>query len=1133
MDVGLTVLLGIAVYFVGLSLVAWWANRHRPGPGIRSAAYGLSLATFGTAWTYFAGIGNATLGNWSGIANAIGPVVASTIGLPVWYRIARRVKQENTGSLSDFLAVRYGKSLAVGVLATLVSIASALLYLALQLKLLTEVIVYFSGSPRWGASASFVMMAALVAMAILVGARKPNLTEYNRGFVHMIAIDSIIKLVGLVTAAATLIWLLGFANFAETMSLDPLITSQRFDFTFIVFTLLCITATFTLPRQFHLSFVMVERLEDIRSLWIYPVYFVVWILCIYLISEAIRGGLAMPGVDARMQVLAIPYMHGWLLATVIIVLGGVSAGAGMVIVELTAISSMISNELILPIMTRFWSQTRDRRNASQDVTRIRRASMVAFGLAAWLVYLRLGTPLHPFNLAIIALTLSAQLAPALLAGLYWRRANELGAIAGILAGLFAWVLIASSGPLLHLPLIDTIWPHHRELTFSFSALASLVINALVFVVVSLHARPRLIDSIQAEGFVGHSRESPVHLSSLTHATVGDMRRLLTQLLGDEEARRALLEFEVSMHIGGLGDDSLVTPTLVLTAERILAGVIGAPSARNVIALTLAADRQDAASIGRLLDEAGLAIIFSRELLLRTLESLEEGVGVVDNELRLVAWNSNYLNLVDLSLEEVHVGQSLQHLLTDRGVKGGNSPVRALLRERMDHIAEGTPLQAEIPLGDGRIYRLFGTRIAGHGYLMTFTDVTDMRRAAMVLSRSNEELERSVRDRTQELIALNDQLLKANVLAEQASHAQRRFVAAASHDLVQPLHAARLFIGTALAESGPEGSLTPLLQRADIAIEGAHRLMRALLNLSKLEMGAAKPKVAPVDLGSFLEAIADEFRGQADAAGLELICLPTRLRCITDRDLLRSMLQNLIANAIRYTETGRVVLMARRAGENVRIEIRDSGVGMAPEAMERAFREFERLNEGQRMADGTGLGLSIVARIAEVLGHKVSVRSMPDKGSTFAVSVPITDSPERRVRTRIVPADLKGLRVLCVDDEREVLAGTAALVTRWGGAVTTAPSAERALQLAEQWDVVIADYLLGDGMDGLELLRRMAARCSARILITATAGSLPEEALLREGVRIMEKPLSPMALQTMLVDFAGRRGVQVLQDSASN
>jgi signal transduction histidine kinase len=1126
-------LIAIAAYAVGMVGVAWWANNNRPSRAIRSVAYGFSLATLGTAWTYFAGIGNATFGNWTGIANAIGPIAASTIGLPIWYRIARLAKQENAGSLADFMAARYGKSMALGALATLVSMVGTLIYLALQLMLLTEVIIYFTGQPNWTHAISFVMMATLIVTAILVGARKPNLTEYNRGFVHMIAFEAVLKIVGLLAAALIFVYLLGWHGFSSGFSLAPITTSHRFDFTFIMFAILCTTATFTLPRQFHLSFVMLERLEDLKGLWIYPVYFLVWIVCIYVIAEALRAGLALPDINSRIQVLAVPYEKGWTIGTAIILLGGLSAGAGVVIVELTAISSMVSNELIIPVVSRYWNRYGRRIDAGRNVTNIRRVSLVVYGFAAWLCYASLGPEVHPFNLAIVSLTFSAQLAPALIGGIYWRRANEIGAIMGILVGMFTWVLIFSSGPLEHVAIIDILWPYHRNLTFSMAAFGSLSLNILVFIIVSQHARPRLIDAIQADSFVGLSRESPALLSSRMQATVGDLRRLLIQFLGEEEARRTLLEFEVGMHTGRLEDDALVTPTLVLTAERILAGVVGAPSARNVIALTLAGDQQEAASLSRLLDEAGLAIIFSRELLLRTLEALEEGVGVVDSEMRLIAWNAHYLDLVDLSLDQVHVGKSLHRLLAEGESRPVLSPVRAALRERMDHIYEGLPLQEEVTLDDGRIFRLFGTRIASEDYLMTLTDVTDMRRAAMVLSRSNEELERSVRDRTQELIALNEQLVQANVLAEQASNSQRRFVAAASHDLVQPLHAARLFIGTALAESEPGSNLTPLLERADIAIEGAHRLMRALLNLSKLEMGAAKPKLAPIELAPFLDSIADEFRAQADAAGLELISLPTRFRCMTDRDLLRSMLQNLVANAIRYTECGRVVIAARYAGENVRIEIRDSGVGMAPEAFDRAFREFKRLNQGQRMAEGAGLGLSIVARIGQVLGHKVSVRSLPRRGSTFAVSVPATATAVQHIPHRRTPVDLRGLRVLCVDDERDILVGTAALVTRWGGVVTTAYSAEQALELEPQWDVAIADYLLGDGMNGLELLHRIGPHCAMRILISATADSIAEDTLSQHDIRVMEKPLSPISLQAVLVECANRLRLQPLRPSASS
>jgi CheY-like chemotaxis protein/anti-sigma regulatory factor (Ser/Thr protein kinase) len=212
-------------------------------------------------------------------------------------------------------------------------------------------------------------------------------------------------------------------------------------------------------------------------------------------------------------------------------------------------------------------------------------------------------------------------------------------------------------------------------------------------------------------------------------------------------------------------------------------------------------------------------------------------------------------------------------------------------------------------------------------------------------------------------------------------------------------------------------------------------------------------------------------------------MPTRLWLHSDRDLLRSILQNLLVNALRYTPQGRVVMLARRRGDTVRLEVRDSGVGIADDQLPQAFREFGRLAEGQVLAEGTGLGLSIVARIAAALGHKVEVASRKGVGSVFAVIAPASAPVPVRVAPTPVQADLAGLAVLCVDDDPDILLAVGALIERWGAVVT------RCANLAEvpaggHWDAAVADYQLPDG-NGLDLLRDLAGRCPLRILVTAT------------------------------------------------
>ena len=1118
-----TVATALTVYLMALIVIGWRADR-AVGAWVsdrfRPAVHGLSLATLCSAWTYFGAVGDASRGSWLFLANALGPIFAITLGYAVWRRIAVLAKQENVGSLADFLAARYGKSRRLGILVTVVAVLGVLPYISLQLAVLGKAWRFVGGASGQDGWLAGGFTAVLAGIAILFGARRPSLTQHNRGLVGILALESGVKLAGLLSVAGLVIVLLLRTRNGLSLAVDALPPiAPGIGGPFATLVMLCTVTTFTLPRQFHLSFVAIEKVDDSRTAsWIVPGYFLLWALATLVIAVAIRMGLGAGSADAQMQILAVPSLHGHPWIVLVALLGGLSAGAAMVAVELIAISAMVSNEIILPLLAGGLRSRIVEADVGQSIVRVRRATIVGMAAMSWLYFVSIRSVEEPTQLGLTALTAFAQLTPSLIGGIYWRRAQAQGAIAGIVAGMLVWG-VAIAAPAFRgnmgevdIAAISTLWPASAGFV-NFAIWISLLINCTLYVVVSARTAPRLIDTIQANSFVLAPDPMQATNGRLIKATISDLRNLLTQFLGSAEADKALRDFASDAR-ANLSDSDPITPAIARSAERQLAGVIGASSARNVVAIAISAESQDASEINRILDEAGHAVHFNRELLQTTLDSLPHAVSVFDRDLALVAWNTTFLRLLALPAEDVHIGKSLLDLMSVHAQGPEASAMRQRLYDCAGAVRAGSGIEAEHLVGEARVVHFSGRPLGSRDYLLTIADVSELRAAEQVLTRSKADLELLVEERTEELVSTNLALAEAKQLAEQATSAQRRFVAAASHDLVQPLHAARLFIGNALVGSEDDDPAARLLRKADQAVEGAHRLLHALLNLSRLEIGALQPKLEAIDAGALLASLEEEFAQQAEIRGLELTVLPTRHWIRSDIDLLRAMLQNLVLNALRYTPAGRVVVCARRAGEAIRIEVRDTGVGIAEDKLPSAFAEFSRLEEGRSLAAGAGLGLSIVARIADVLDHKIAVRSTPGEGSVFSILLPAAQPAPRRLAPTGAAVDLAGLRVLCVDDDRDVLLGTSALIERWGAKVDAAASCSEARALDGSWDVVLADYHLGDGM-GLALLRDLAPRAHVRLLVTATPELGWDQQIASENIRCLAKPIAPLELQAIL------------------
>lgn len=405
------------------------------------------------------------------------------------------------------------------------------------------------------------------------------------------------------------------------------------------------------------------------------------------------------------------------------------------------------------------------------------------------------------------------------------------------------------------------------------------------------------------------------------------------------------------------------------------------------------------------------------------------------------------------------------------------------------------------------------------------DITERVQAQQRLQSLNEELEQRVAARTRELETLNQQLRAARDAAETANNSKDKYLAAASHDLLQPLNAARLLISTLRERQLPTAEHV-LVERTHQALEGAEELLADLLEIARLDQSAIRPDVEVYSLEELLGPLVSEFDEVARSAGLQLRARVPALAVRTDHRLLSRILRNLLSNACRYTERGRVLLAARRRGAFVRLEVWDTGRGIPADQLQAIFLEFNQLNVGgAEKRQGVGLGLAIVDRIAGLLGCAVQVRSVPGRGSLFAIEVPLAEPKTAQTSGESLPRPsvrdpLPGRRLLVVDNEASILFSMAALLGQWGCEVLTANDLDSALALLGERppEAILADYHLDHGATGCELvrdLRRHYGRAIPAVMISADRSDECRRALQTLGIPQLNKPVKPGKLRAVL------------------
>jgi signal transduction histidine kinase len=520
-----------------------------------------------------------------------------------------------------------------------------------------------------------------------------------------------------------------------------------------------------------------------------------------------------------------------------------------------------------------------------------------------------------------------------------------------------------------------------------------------------------------------------------------------------------------------------------------------------------------------------------QALRRAADVMPLGLAVFDPGLRLVTSNASYRQLLALPEDLVEPGAGLYDIalyIARRGDFGAGEP-EALAARRVRTLTEATESITHRMGAAGQLLEVYSRRMPDGGLTVSLADVTARVAAEAELARVNLSLEARVAERTADLTRVNAELEIARAKADAANLDKTRFLAAASHDLLQPLNAARLYTSTLVERAGgtPLGDLAHAIEASLNAVE---EIMSALLDISRLDSGALKQAPGPFALADILRKIEVEFGPQAREKSIRLKLVGSTATAIADRALVARIVQNLVSNAIKYTRPGgRVLVGVRPRGGRLRLDVIDTGIGFPPEQRGLIFAEFSRLEQGARMAPGLGLGLSIVQRLVAAMGLGLEFDSVEGRGSRFSLYLPRSTA---RGRDTAEPArrppgvDLTGLHVLCVDNERAILDGMAGLLSGWGCEVRLARSLKDIdrERLIEGWlpDLVLMDYHLEQtsGLDAIEWLRQNVGGHLPAALLTADRSPRVRELAEERGVAVITKPVKPGALRAAIGGLAG-------------
>jgi Na+/proline symporter/signal transduction histidine kinase len=1144
-------------YLAMLFVVAQWGqNRSIKKLTQKPWVYSLSLGVCCTSWAFYGTVGQAaTTGAWLAPIY-IGSIICLVLAWPMLMRTLQIIKSQNLTSIADFIACRFDRSPKIAASVAIVSLLGTIPYIALQLRAISTSFDLLTGTFQSGISTAFVVTIVLIIFSILFGTRQLSASKHNQGLVLAIAFSSIVKLFAL-TAVGIFATFFIFDGFGDLLTQGQHIkqTSQS-DSTYLVVSQVILGAItiYALPQQFHMMMIENNHDKELKSArWMVPLYLL--LINIFVLPIALAGQLSFPGgsVGADTYVLTLPlfYQQAWL--GILVYVGGLAAATAMVIVAAIVLSTMISTEVLTPLLLRlpkFGSQQTPQ--LSGILLNLRRFSIAVILLSAFAFERFIDQQNHLASIGLLSFVLLSQFAPAAVGALYWRSATTQGAFVGLIMGSVVWLytlLLPVTFPDAHwvkFGLFDITWLTPTALfgltgldNISHGVFYSLVANIGCFVMISLLKEQSVGEVLQADLFVNRK-----HVQLERHLSIEDLASLLNRFINKDEADALIAE---SKKLAGKNQQQL----LVDYTRLKLSGVLGSASTRMVMNAASRSQQVPLEDVVSIVDEASQIFEFNRELLQSGVENIEQGISVVDADMRLVAWNQRYIELLDYPKDYVKAGLQIEQLIRfniDRGIIVGDE-AHQLVEKRLAHMRSGSPHHFQRTMLDGKVLEIRGQAMPGGGFVSTFADITAHIEAEKALQLANETLEKRVESRTQELE-------KAKAEAEAANSSKTRFLAAASHDLMQPFNALTLFTEM-LKQRVKSTELYDLATNIEDSLNVVESLLSDLVEISRLDSNSLKTETSQFAIDDLLSTLVNEFKALSVQQGIDFNYQVSSCFVESDQRLLRRIIQNFLSNAFHYSPSGKrnqqvisqtsrpdnkvngqtnntefvpkVLLGVRRLEHALLIQVWDNGPGIPLDKQQAIFCEFERL-ELTREIPGLGLGLAICERISKLLDINISLHSEVGKGTCFSVEIPRVlqqKKPLKVIETAEddISSDSANITVMVIDNDDLMLKAISTLLSDWGCNVITAKDQPSAiLQLANnpQPKLIIADYHLEDDKNGVDLVQYLLANhltISRNQPTCVICSADPSEAVRQHTssaqFSFVRKPLKAIALKRII------------------